>query len=225
MRGTTAIWIVCVGLGAATPAAAGELTVEFDFTQSTLTIGGVSIPPSGSITSAGTTIMIPADGTVTPVSGPASFTGFRFNGTVNVPIGIFLSAVVGDFTVTQVGTAFGTFNAAGSLGLVTSDLSVFFGLQLSCIGGLCPPGFPVTSTSTNSVNGTLPFSVNNLSVSGGATIANVITFTVNGTTVVVDLVGTEVTRTFVPEPGRLALLGAGVAALVALRWRAERRGR
>ena len=119
-----------VVLGFASGAEANRLSIEFDFTNSVLTFSGISIPPSGGFTSAGAILIIPSNGSTSVQNGPATLRSWRFNGTVDHPFGFF-SVIEGTFTLTQLGSAYGTFDAAGGTAFISQDLNVFFGLYSS----------------------------------------------------------------------------------------------
>jgi len=217
-------------LGAAAPARAGTLTVEFDFTGSSFSINGlvfpVSIPPNGSFTAAGAVVHLPAAGPLTPSNGPASLESFGLDVTVDLPV-LSLFTITGNFSLVQSGLAAGTFNAANGVALIDQALHVDQFLRIGCTAaspGLCPP--PIQST-INEALGILTLPIAGLSVNGAATIISTITVTTNAAGTVTGmfhLVGTEVSRTFVPEPPRGLGLAAGGVALVALAGSRRRRG-
>ncbi len=215
-------------VGTAPPARAGQLTIEFDFTSSVVSLGMVSIPPDGSLTAASATLTLPASGSATVSAGPVRLESFLVAGTIDFFTGFLnLTHITGSFTMSLNGTGLGTFNATSDTALITRDFRAFLGLRLDCSGILLCGNFPISANGSGTLNNTFPFAIQNVSVPGAASIATTLTVTLNGGgTAMFDIQGIEVSRTFVPEPDRLALLGAGVAALFslgALRARGPRR--
>ena len=77
-------------------------------------------------------------------------------------------------------------------------------------------GLPATFTGPKIVS--IPaLSASNLSVVGSAALNGAFTFTLGGFTAVLSLVGSEVSRTFIPEPASAGLLGLGLAGIAIAR--------
>ena len=159
-----ALWI---GLSGAA-ASAGEVTIQFDFTGSTLSIlgGVITIPPGGTITAASGNATFLATGPTQISAGPAR-----------------LEALDVDAACTGVGCPFiGTFpiNIAGNF----------------------------TVSNLNAV-------VGNLATLSAATLMATLPISLSGFSGVLNLVGSEVSRSFspVPEPGTFGALSLGLVAL------------
>jgi len=126
----------------------------------------------------------------------------------------------GPFSATQVGSLAGTV-APGLDGInFASDLQLDINAAIGCTGTGCASlGFPVNES------GTFPFTIGFLEITdidilGAAGISVDIPVEIDGVLGTLSLVGTEVNRTFIPEPGTALLFGLGLAGLGASRRRA-----
>ena len=68
-----------------------------------------------------------------------------------------------------------------------------------------------------------PQSAELLIPSGNATLSGQLSLTLSGLTAVFNLAGTEVSRTYVPEPNTFSLLGIALVGVAGCRWRRGRR--
>jgi hypothetical protein len=201
---------------AASGARAGQLTVDFDFSGSSVAIlgGFITVPPDGSISSASGQVVLNAPGLLTAAPGPAQLANLAFAGTIaKNDLGVNISGAIGGSQVAA---------AAGSLSTGLDHLS-FSPFQLSFTGfanctstgpGCGVLGLPATFDETKLFT-IASLAVGNLGVAGGAFVSGTFDFTVGGFTAVLNLVGNEVARTWVPEPNTFGLVALGVAGLAA----------
>lgn len=216
-----AVLVALVGI--ASDSRAGQVVVDFDFSGSSIVLPSLaSIPPDGTITSAGASFTIPAAGPVTVSAGPAELDAFEIRASVDVVFGGFPSttSISGSVTQSQQGSALGNFVGGGIQGIASlQTVQLFTRIALDCDGGILNQcnslGLPATSSGTSTVQA-LSFVINNLGVSGGATIMKTITFSGSSGTGMIFLTGTETSRTFLPEPGHYTLMATGIAGLAGL---------
>lgn len=201
---------------------AGKLTVEFDFGASHVAVlgGFVSVPPDGSINAASGAIDFGAVGTATAGAGAAALHDLALSGTfAKNSFGVNVNGAIG---ATQGSTGFGQLFAGLGNAAFNPFLMNFTGFA-NCTGGTgCGIlGLPTTFTGPKTVS--IPsLAVSNLNSVGNAMVNGSFTFTLGGLTAVLNLVGNEVSRTYVPEPHTAGLLALGMAGLGVLR-RARRR--
>ena len=183
--------------------------------------GLIEIPPDGAISAAGATLRVQGAGSLTPLAGPAAISDFTIALTVDA--NVFGAVVTGFLTATQNGPAFGVLSA-GLAGLQLTqtlllDATGFF----DCSGALCGlvGTFPATVNGTQSLPPPISLTLNGLATLGAAQVGGTLLLSLAGQTALPSLVGTEVSRTFVPEPLRIAQLAAA-AVLLALLWRRRR---
>lgn len=207
-------------LALAAPANAGRIFIDFDFSGSTLSVlgGAIIIPPDGSITSSTATLDVTAAGvsTATGVApGLARFRDLTLAGTVSASV--LGNVITGGLSATQLGSAIGTLTAGLNTALFASAFQLGVVGTINCVGAGCGIlGLPLTLNSLGpAVIGTLP--VGNINSIGNATINAAFSLTLGGITAVLNLVGTEVNRTYVPEPNTLSLMALGVAGIAAIR--------
>jgi hypothetical protein len=204
-------------------ASAGKLTVDFDFSGSSVSILGglIDVPPDGSIGAASGQIdFFGALGTATAQGGAAQIKNLALSGTfAKSTFGLDLSGAVG---MTQGGVGAGGITgglANASFNPFLIDLTGF----ANCAGGTgCTVlGLPATFNGQKAVS--IPaLAVFNLNSIGNAMVSGIFTLTIGGFTAVLNLVGNEVGRTFIPEPHTAGLMMLGVAGLAIAR-RARRR--
>lgn len=216
--------VVVFLLGAGT-AGAGHLTATYDLAgstvQTTTPLGTFTDPLSGTVT----IVYVTATEFETPS------VGFIKSGaqhlTINQPSpGVLTLTGTADTTwgsapATLSGATFS--QASGT----TGDTTGF----LHCFGGLCGlAGFTasVPLPQTRTAPFTLPplvFTSGNAGVGNFTGMGTGIVTTPATVTVVSSYVGTEISRTFVPEPGALPMLAAGIVCLGRLGSRRARRRR
>jgi hypothetical protein len=204
-------------------AQAGTLTVNFDFTGSSISVlgGVINIPPQGSIQSASGTLDLSALGSATAIAGPASLRDFQMALTINALV--FGNTITGNAAITQIGGALGgTLNGALNAFNAGGPMQINQSANIGCTGPNCAIlGLPTT------INGTQPLTIAalpiaNLNSIGNALVDGTFDITFAGFTGVLHLVGTEVSRSFVvPEPNSLALIGMGMAMIAG--WRLRKR--
>ena len=204
---------------------AGKITVQFDFTGSSVALlgGFITVPPDGAILAGSGQLDVKAGGIATPLAGAASLQNVSLAGTINKSG--FGVNITGAFGATQPGTATGVLSNGKALLSFNPFLMNFTGFA-NCANtgtgtGCTVLGLPVTFT------GPKTFTINSLAVSklstlGSAALSGTFTFTLGGFTAVLSLVGSEVSRTFIPEPNTFGLLALGVVALAATRRRGRR---
>lgn len=200
----------------AAEARAGTIELEFDFSGSTISLLGnlFTVPPNGSIGSGSAQISVPGGGIASPSPGLASLASFTLAATLDAPLtganldasaavsqpapaqGVLLPGLSTLVLIPPPLQASGTLDCAGiACGIVASALQVVFPFVFS---GSIPIG---------------TLMLGNLGVSGAATATALVPFSLDGLTGELQLVGTEVSRSFsaVPEPSTALLLAAGLA--------------
>lgn len=196
--------------------------ITFDFTggSSISLLGGtILIPPDGTLDvgSGRIDIEATAPGVYVP-GGLFTLSGLNIGGTVlrNFPGQADLS---GTYSASQVGPLVGTLAPGLTGGDFTSDLALDMDTQIGCTGPGCGSlGFPISDVGVSLFAVTfLP--VVDLGVPGFAQISASFEIEVDGVLGTMNLVGVEVARTFVPEPGTFVLVAGGFGILA---WR--RRG-
>ena len=201
-------------------AQAGTLTVNFDFTGSSLSVlgGTINIPPQGSIQTASGTVDVNALGSATAIAGPAAFRDFQMALTINALV--FGNTITGNAAITQIGGPLaGVLNAGLSAINAGAPMQIQQAATIGCTGPNCAIlGLPTT------INGTQPLTlaalpIANLNSIGNAVVDGTFDITFAGFTGVLHLVGTEVSRSYIPEPNSLALVGLGMALLAGSRLR------
>jgi hypothetical protein len=199
---------------------AGTVTVEFDFTGSSVAIlgGFIDVPPDGSISAGSGLLEVEAAGSATPSGGPARLSNLSLAGTLDKN-GLGVN-ITGAIAATQPGTANGNLTAGlGSLSFnpFLMNFTGFANCSNTGPGSGCTVlGLPTTFTGPKTFTLT-SLGVSSLASVGNAGLNGTFTFTRGGFTAVLNLVGNEVSRTFVPEPNTFGLLALGLAGVAALR--------
>ena len=207
----------------ADPARAGYISVQFDFSGSSLSmLGGlVQLPPDGSISSAGGDVVVSGLGAATPIAGAAALQNFNLAATVNAVT--FGNTISGNPSVTQLGGAGGNLTAGLAQVVFGAPMQIALAGALNCTGPSCGIlGLPVALTGTQLLTlAAMPIA--NLAAVGNALIDGTFAITFAGLTGSLHLVGTEVSRVYVPEPYSAGLVALGLLGLAG--WRAAIRRR
>jgi hypothetical protein len=223
-----AIAASAVTLFLASPAQSGTITVDFDLSNSIISIlGGIlTIPPDGSITASTASVTIQGNSITTPVPGPASMSNLSLQATINGTVGA-IATLTGNVTGTQVGAAAGVLTG-GLANLAINTLT----LNLSALINCAPAGpcailgtFPISVMSLTPIPGVGNLGVGGLGTFGNGTLNAILSITIGGNSALITLVGQEVSRTFtpsVPEPGTFGMFGLGMLGLAAIGWRRSR---
>lgn len=212
--------LTVVPILAAPAANAGSVEIEFDLTNSTLTMlnGILTLPPDGTITAATARVTVPAASLSAPLSGVAQVSSLVLSGTLNGTVGGAV-LLTGGFSGNQVGGGAGVLSG-GLANLALGSLSLDLNGIVNCFGGQCPAlgTFPISATNWLTVlTGLDSFGVGGLATPGAGTLTGVLPMNLAGNSVVVSLIGQEVSRIFVPEPGTGSLLGLAVLGLLGAR--------
>lgn len=200
-------------------ARANSITIDFDFSGSSVSaLGLINIPPNGSILAASASLTIPGAGVVTPSAGAASFSNLFLQATIDA--NIFGAQVDGFVTASQIGAAAASLLPGLASVVVMPPAVLSVSASVDCAGLLCglvPITFPLTVMGPQTLAAGFTLMATNLSVSGLAALTGMFALTFDGNEVTVNLVGTEVGRSFMamPEPSTALLAGAGLAALAA----------
>ena len=105
-------------LGSAPAARAGQITIDFDLSGSSISIlgGAIVVPPDGSITSAGTKLQVEGSSNANASAGPARLESLTLAGTIS-PTTLLGGAVTvsGGVNASQTGSAAGVLNPALTL--------------------------------------------------------------------------------------------------------------
>jgi len=204
---------------------AGTITVQFDFTGSSVAIlgGFINVPPDGAINAGSGEIDVQGFSPVNPQPGAAALRNLSLAGTIaKTGFGVNITGAIG---ATQPGTASGTLSP-GLANLSFNPFVLNFTGFANCANtgtgtGCTVLGLPATFTGPRTF--TIPsLAVSNLATPGAAGLNGSFTFTLGGFTAVLSLVGNEVSRSFIPEPNTFGLLALGVAGLAVLRRRGIR---
>lgn len=203
-------------------ARADQFAIQFDFSGSSLSLLGglVQIPPDGSITSGGAELVVSAAGLATPIPGGfVALRNFAASATVNAVT--FGNTITGNVALAQVGPGVsGVLTAGLSNAIFAGPMQVSQAGVLNCAGPSCAIlSLPATLGGIQNVAlGNMPIA--NLAAVGNALISGTFAITIAGFTGQLHLVGNEVSRVLVPEPGSAGLVALGLAGLAA--WRGRR---
>ena len=214
MRCTGLLWLAVV-VSLAGPVSAATLSVEFDFTGSTVTLlgGVVVVPPDGTITVGSGRITFLADEfTQQAIAGPAQLADVGLALTLDANL-LGQAHITGTVAGSQVGGASGSLNGALTQVSLLGPLQILYTGTVQCAGSGCGAvgTFPVTLGTILTFLGS--FGVGNLASVGNATVNATLPFSLAGFTGILQLSGAEVSRVFVPEPGSFGLLALGLGAL------------
>ncbi len=129
----------------------------------------------------------------------------------------------GDYAASQAAPLVGTLAPAMNGGNFSADLALNVNIVLGCVGSGCSSlGFPISDIGLSLLSVSF-LSVTDLAVSGNARITANFPIEVDGVLGTLDLIGVEVSRSFVvPEPGTFTLVAAGLLGLAAQRRPARR---
>lgn len=206
---------------AASTARADMIQIDFDLGASTISAlgGAIVVPPDGSIGAASATIFVPGMPSGTVSLGAASVSGLTISTiSVNGTVG-GVATITGPATAAQVGSpALGTLASLGQLVLTNPMFMVATGI-FQCTGNpfICA-AFPLSFSGTQTINAPVTINIGNINSPGNATATGSIVLSLGGQVATLNLVGQEVSRMYVPEPGRVLQLGAAAALLVGLVW-------
>ena len=206
-------------LGSAPAARAGQITIDFDLSGSSISIlgGAIVVPPDGSITSASTKLQVEGSGNASASAGPARLESLTLAGTVSGTV-LGTMTLTGGINASQIGSAAGLLNPA-------LTLAAFGGAGVLSVNALinCTPGaacialgtFPISVTGPQTFSPFGSFQIGNINSVGNATLAGQLSLTLSGLTAVFNLAGTEISRTYVPEPSTFSLLGVALIGVAA----------
>ena len=210
---------------AGTALAQSSERIRFDFTGGSFIslLGGTIVtPPDGTLDTGAATVWVEATAPGAYVaSGQVILGGVNVAGTVAK--NVFGSAdVSGPYLASQTAPLAGTLAAGMDGADFVDDLSLFVDAQLDCTGSGCSAiGFPVSVSGVSLLAVTfLP--ITDLGVVGGASINATVPIELDGVLGELNLVGVEVSRTFIPEPGTFLLVSVGLGLMAAGRRRAGR---
>jgi hypothetical protein len=219
-----AAFVVALSLPGAAAAQMSERIV-FDFTggSSISLLGGtITTPPDGTLDVGSARLLVEATapGVYVP-GGQFQLEGVNVAGTVAKNVA-GVADISGTYAASQVGTLTGTLAAGQDGGDFIDSLSLFIDATIGCVGSGCGSlGLPIDELGISLLSVSfLP--VTDLGIPGAARIETSIPIEIDGVLGTLDLVGVEVSRTLVPEPGTFVLVAAGLALLGARR---SKRGR
>lgn len=194
--------------------------IVFDFTggSSISLLGGtITTPPDGTLDVGTARLLVEATapGVYVP-GGQFQLEGVDLSGTVSKNVA-GVADISGTYAASQVGALTGTLAAGQDGGDFVDPLSLFIDATIGCVGSGCAAlGFPVDELGVSLLSVSfLP--VTDLGIAGAARIETSIPIEIDGVLGTLDLVGVEVSRTLVPEPGTFVLVAAGLLLLGARR--------
>jgi hypothetical protein len=212
-------------LGAPTALAQSSERITFDFTGSSFIslLGGTIVtPPDGTMDIGVADIYVEASapGVYVP-GGVFLLDGMKVAGTIAKNVA-GQADVTGTYSASQVSALAGTLAPGLTGGEFSSDLALYMNTQIGCTGTACGLlGFPVSDVGVSLFSVTfLP--VSGIGVPGFAQINASFAIEVDGVLGTLDLVGVEVARSFIPEPGTFVLVASGFGILAASRRRRAR---
>lgn len=213
-------------LGAPTSALAqSSERITFDFTGNSFfsLLGGTIVtPPDGTMDVGLADIYVEASapGVYVP-GGQFLLDGMTLSGTIAKNVA-GQANVTGTYSATQPSPLAGTLAPGMTGGNFSSDLALSMNTQIGCTGTGCGLlGFPASDVGVSLFSVTfLP--VSGLGVPGFAQINASFAIEIDGVLGTLDLVGVEVARSFIPEPGTFVLVASGFGILAATRRRRTR---
>jgi hypothetical protein len=162
---------------------------------------------------------VQGSGAATPVAGGAQLQGFSWTSTVNALA--FGNLITGTQLLNQVGGALpGTLTPGLAQVVFGAPMQVSRAGAINCSGPSCGIlSLPAILTGTQPLSlAAMPLA--NLGVIGGASVNGIFAITIAGLTGSLQLVGTEISRVYVPEPATASLLLLGLVGLAG--WRSRR---
>ncbi|MDH5306479.1 MAG: hypothetical protein OEW02_04805 [Myxococcales bacterium] len=221
-RSLAACAIVAALLLAATRTRAGEIEIEFDLTGSSLSaLGGlINVPPDGAITSGTARIRVPGAGAMTASAGPARLSDFALGLDVNADTGG--AVVTGSAAMAQNGVASGTFTGMFTHLALTKPFPMLATGSFPCSGAGCTAlgSFPLTFNGAQTIAPPVNFTLGKIGTPGQATAKGTLLMKLGTHTAVLAVAGSEVSRTYLPEPGwpwHAALVVASLLVFTRLR--------
>jgi hypothetical protein len=208
-----------LGIASSASAQSSE-RIDFDFaSESSISLLGGTIvtPPDGTIDFGSGRIWVEATAPGAYVSGGQFlFGGFAMGGTVAKNV-MGAADIAGYYQTNQAGTLAGTLAPAQDGGQFAGNLALNMNVQVDCAGSGCGLlGFPISDVGLS----LLPISflpVDALASPGLARIQMSVPIEIDGVLGTLDLVGVEVARAFIPEPGTFVLVAAGLGVLAGRR--------
>lgn len=194
--------------------------IVFDFTggSSLSLLGGTIVtPPDGTLDLGTARIDVEATAPgVYVAGGQFLLENVEVAGTMSKTIP-GAAEISGSYAAAQVGTLAGTVALGLDGGQFVDPLSLFLDVDVACTGTGCGAlGFPILDLGISLLSlGFLP--VDDLGIPGSARIEASIPIEIDGVLGTLELVGVEVSRTFIPEPGTFALLALGLGVMAARR--------
>jgi hypothetical protein len=134
------------------------------------------------------------------------------------------NAITGSAAASQIGSAVGALLPGLSLLSFPGPLVLDVNASFDCSGPNCASigSFPISVMGAQTLPVLGSFAVGGLATPGAAAITTTLSFTLAGFSAEIAVLGAEVDRFFVPEPGVAALLGMGLLGLGGLRARSGR---
>ncbi len=221
MRGRASVLALMLSLGLAHSASAGKITIGFDFGASSISVlgGQLTIPPDGSIHSASGSVSVPGAGSATASAGNSTLADITLDSTIN---GTALGQLItGPVSATQLGSAVGQLSAGLSNLVLAGSMTLSVNGVVNCSGPFCGllGSFPISLSGPQVLSSLGSLAIANINSVGNAQASGVFSLTLGGVTAILNLVGTEVNRTYIPEPEPFGLLALGLAGLAGLRVR------
>ena len=196
--------------------------ITFDFTGGSVfsLLGGTIVTPPDGTLDVGTaelSVEVSAPGVYVP-GGAFVLDGIALAGTVAKNLGAAAN-IAGTYAAGQVAPLVGTLDPGLGGGHFADDLALTFDTQIGCSGSGCASlGFPISDVGVSLF--ALSFlPVTDLAVPGAAQITASFVIEVDGVLGTLDLVGVEVARAYIPEPGTFLLVAAGCTWIAAKRRR------